>query len=78
MVISKDQTEIKDGSEVKAVFCEYNGEYRCNRCIYMQSAKCSKIPCSEDERDDGRRGYFRAVNQPYSAYRLTDSLGQVR
>lgn len=69
MKITYDQNTISDIHGFDAVFMPYSGKDRCNRCALCHSEKCPDIPCSEEERKDGRRGYFRAsktADTPYS------------
>ena len=69
MKITYDQNTISDIHGFDAVFMPYGGKDRCNRCALYHSEKCPDIPCSEEERKDGRRGYFRAsktADTPYS------------
>lgn len=69
MKITYNQNTINDIHGFDAVFMPYSGADRCNRCILSDSDKCRSAPCSEDERKDGRRGYFRAskdADTPYS------------
>lgn len=69
MKITYNQNTINDIHGCDAVFMPYSGQDRCNRCILADSDNCADAPCSEEERKDGRRGYFRAsktADTPYS------------
>jgi len=72
--VSRDQNEIRDSKDPIAVFMEYGGENRCGRCCFADSKACAEVPCSEDERRDKKRGFFRAANIKGTNYSVADGF----
>ena len=69
-------SEIKGKSgTTTALFVEYSGECRCAKCLFQDNPKkCRAAKCSPDERKDGKRGFFRAVNAKGSKYAVADGF----
>ena len=47
----------------ESIFVEYRGsDCRCAKCYYCYDEDtCSQVPCTKEERKDGKTGYFRLM-----------------
>lgn len=67
--IDKEQLTVYGSNKISgmntiiAKFMPYNGDgCRCAKCIFSIDGKCEELPCTSDERKDGKEGFFRAAN----------------
>ncbi len=76
MEVSAKQDVIRKGSEIVAVFMEYNGDaHRCAKCVFQSSdKKCASAPCLPKERKDRRKGFWRAANAHSGEYRINEAF----